>query len=70
MSATAGDILTETRSYKYYLIYYYGEHQRVGGEFINRDSPLDNEDALLEEQARLEELFGRPVVLDDWKRLD
>lgn len=64
-------ILTNGETYRYYLTYYYGKHeQSVGGEFITRDTPLDNEQALTEELERLEGIFGRPVVLDDWKRID
>jgi hypothetical protein len=56
--------------YKYYLIYLYGEHQRAGGEYIKRDTPLDNETELIRESERLERIFQAPVVLIDWKRLD
>jgi hypothetical protein len=56
--------------YKYYLIYLYGEHQRAGGEYIRRDTPLDNETELIRESERLERIFQAPVVLIDWKRLD
>lgn len=57
-------------TYRYYLSYYYGEHQRAGAERIVRESPLDNEEALIEEHERLEQTLGAPVVLWDWKRID
>lgn len=62
-------VATEAGTYRYYLVYYYGKPQVVGAEFIVRETPLDNEQALLEELERLEGVFGRPVVLDDWKRM-
>lgn len=55
-------------TYKYYLIYQY--RGGVGGEYIRRDSPIDNETALTAETERLEATFGRPVVILDWKRID
>lgn len=54
--------------YRYYLIYQY--RSGIGAEYIKRDAPIDNEPALVEETARLEETFGRPVVILDWKRID
>lgn len=54
--------------YRYYLVYRYGES--FGAEYIQRESPIDNENALLQEHARLERTFGKPVVILDWKRID
>lgn len=55
--------------FRYYLVYLYGEH-RYGSEYIRRDTPIDNEDALIEEHARLEQTFRGPVVILSWKRID
>lgn len=61
---------SEPHTYRYHLSYYYGPHQHAGAERITRDTPLDNEEALIEEHARLEKQFNAPVVLWDWKRID
>lgn len=55
-------------TYRYYLIYQY--KGGVGAEYIKRDSPIDNEFALIAETERLESTFGQPVVILDWKRID
>ncbi len=55
-------------TYRYYLIYRYGES--TGAEYIVRNSPLDNESALIAEHERLERTFKVPVVILDWKRID
>jgi hypothetical protein len=54
--------------FNYYLIYQY--KGGVGGEYLHRSSPLDNETALVEEHERLERQHGGPVVILDWKRID
>lgn len=60
----------EVQTYRYWLSYYYGPHQRAGAERITRETPIDSEDALIEEHARLERDLSAPVVLWDWKRID
>lgn len=54
--------------YRYYLVYTYGGS--TGAEYIQRDSPIDSEAALIQEHERLERTFGKPVVILDWKRID
>lgn len=60
--------LIAPEKFNYYVVYHY--KGGVGGEYLHRSTPLDNEDALLEEHKRLEEQHGAPVVIADWKRID
>jgi hypothetical protein len=60
------DVLME--KFNYYIVFQY--KGGVGGEYLHRSCPLDNENELTAEHERLEREFGRPVVILDWKRID
>lgn len=62
---TPAEVLTK---FNYYIVYQY--RGGFGSECLHRTAPIDNEDALLEEHARLESEHGAPVVILDWKRID
>lgn len=55
-------------TYRYYLAY-----QHAGGFgrcFIVRETPLDNEDAIIDAHKSLERDLGFAVVILNWKRID
>lgn len=55
-------------TYRYYLAY-----QHAGGFgrcFIVRETPLDNENAIIDAHKSLERDLGFAVVILNWKRID
>lgn len=54
--------------YKYYIVFQHSGG--TGSRYIQREFPLDTEEAVREVHDALEQEMGRPVVILDWRRLD